>query len=105
MHPFLTWPPPSTPKLPVRLYAKLDELEQLQPSGSFEFIFGCADANWFDSNHASLIGKRGMTRAQAIDKMPVFYLESDGTPPAFSAPGLDDIWKRLPSSWDDWFEI
>src|ERR1700675_2437617 len=102
MNPFLIFPLPMTlPKRPNRIYARLDDLVELIKSGTWEFLLGGLDADWFDRT-PRLAELDGQARLGMIDIMPVFYLE-------FDAPVQNPLrplgWGTLDFGWEDWVEV
>ncbi|MGY8681260.1 hypothetical protein Q2941_26220 [Bradyrhizobium sp. UFLA05-153] len=103
MNPFLIFPrPPALPVRPSRIYARLDDIAELAGGGSWEFLLGGLDADWFDQS-PGIAKLRGNQRIGMIEVMPVFYLEFDaqlGDPlNLFARTGL------FQSAWNDWVEI
>jgi hypothetical protein len=104
MNPFLIYPVPSElPPKPRRLYARLDDLENLSTTQS-EFLLGGVDADWFDASRSLVAGVQGPSRLEGVEKMPVFFLEFQSDPP--QDPGQPLSWNgKYFFKTEEWVEI
>ncbi|TAZ68231.1 ComEC/Rec2 family competence protein [Rhizobium ruizarguesonis] len=103
MNPFLRFPPPEAHgPLPARLYARFDEAME-GTLGRTELLFGAIDADWFDTGtRSNELMMRGDIRRDAIDKLPVYFLEVDVFGQS-GGPWVVDGNNKL--SEDDWVQI
>lgn len=78
MNPFLVFPTPDElPRRPDRVYAKVDDVMEDIIKGRNELLLGAVDADWFDRPDTGDLQGRGPMRLQAIDQIPIFFLEID----------------------------
>src|SRR4051812_13841877 len=104
MNPFLHYPfeLEQLPPTPKRLYARIDDVVELEGSDFSRWRIGCVDADWFDDNRESVVATHLAERKAGLERIKVVFLEVE----VKTSPGFPQFsWAGRLFDWEEWLVI